>query len=525
MKNNLGEIIYIGKAKNLKRRVSQYFLKQQSHTKVRAMVEKIADFDYLLTPSEIDALALESNLIHKHQPFYNILLKDGKAFPYIKINTKVHFPRAEIVRRIKNDGAKYFGPYITGISVHDVVDIINYVFPIRKCKSIKKNQKECLNYSLGLCKAPCTNKISKEEYGKIIAEIVEFLNGNDSIVIQKLQNKMQAQVEMENFENAIETRNMLKMIENIKQKSYCSLPKNLNLDAFGFAKNYNGSAICVLNLRYGKILGINSYYAPDDAEAEDVLPSFIVQYYSQNISPPKTILISHDLEDKENIQKILNCNVEISFAQRGTKKQIAMMATNNALEFLLKKSSLEERKRKEIQVALENLKSKLNLKYIPNRIECYDISHLSGTETVASMVVFENGMPKKKEYRKFKIKTVNNIDDFASMKEVIERRIARYENKDVSFASKPDLMVIDGGKGQLSSAYEIVCKRNFDVDLISLAKQFEEVYVPTSKEAVLLRRASPELTMLQRIRDEAHRFAITFHRSLRDKKMLATKKK
>lgn len=524
MKDDLGQIIYIGKAKNLKNRVSQYFLKNQTHNKVRAMVEKVHDFDYFLTPSEIDALALESNLIKEHQPFYNILLKDGKAFPYIKINTKNDFPRVEIVRRIKNDGSKYFGPYISGISIHDVVDIINYVFPIRKCKlNIGKTtvSRECLNYSLGLCSAPCTGKISKEDYSNIIGEVIDFLNGNDNLVETKLEERMKNQIEVENFEGAIETREKLKMVQRLKEKSVASLPKDISLDAFAQVSTSYGDAICVLTLRNGKVLGVNCFYAPEGADNEDALSSFIVQYYSGNITPPKEIITSKAVENIDDICKILGKNITIHHAIKGVKSKIIDMAKDNAVEFLQKKSNLEERKRHNIFSALETLQKTLNLSKLPNRMECYDISHLFGEESVASMVVFENGMPKKKEYRKFKIKTVAGIDDFASMYEVLTRRIKRYQEIDESFNKMPDLLVIDGGKGQLSSAVQALKDNNFHCDIISLAKKFEEVYTPNSNIPVMLKRGSPELTMLQRIRDEAHRFAITFHRTRRDKRTFA----
>ena len=522
MKDIHGQIIYIGKAKNLKNRVSQYFMKTQKQFKVQAMVEKIADFDYFLTPTEIDALALESNLIKKHQPFYNILLKDGKAFPYIKIDTKSDFPKVEVVRRIKNDGAKYFGPYISGINVYEIIDLINYVFPVRKCnlKLTSTQKRECLNYSLGLCSAPCTKRVDRETYGKYISEIVDFLNGNDNLIEQKLHEKMQKQIEAENFENAIETREKLKMVEKLKSKSVASLPKDIALDAFSLVNNPNGDAICVLNVRSGKVLGINCYYAPDGADNENALSAFIVQYYNQNISPPKEILTSVDLADFEQIAKILDKNVNIHSPQKGIKKKIVEMATSNATEFLFKKSSLEERKRTNTLVALENLKTSLNLSKLPNRMECYDISHLFGEESVGSMVVFENGLPKKKDYRKFKIKTVEGIDDFASMKEVLARRLKRLKTEENSFKNAPDLLVIDGGKGQLKYALEALKENNFSCDIISLAEKFEEVFLPNNSTPVMLRRDSPELTMLQRLRDEAHRFAITFHKNRRDKKTL-----
>ena len=521
MKDAHGQIIYIGKAKNLKNRVSQYFMKTQKQFKVQAMVEKIADFDYFLTPTEIDALALESNLIKKHQPFYNILLKDGKAFPYIKINVKEDFPRLEVVRRVKNDGSRYFGPYISGINVYEIVDLINYVFPIRKC-NLKINNKcqnrECLNFSLGLCSAPCTNRIDRENYKIYIDEIVDFLNGNDALIEKKLQEKMQIQVETENFENAIETREKIKMLEKLKNKSVASLPKDIALDAFTLASSTQGDAICVMNIRSGKVLGINCYYAPNGADNENALSSFIVQYYNQNIEPPKEILTSPAIHDAESISKVLNKNINIHFAQKGIKKKIVDMATSNATEFLFKQSSLEERKRTNILNALESLKEKLSLSKLPKRMECYDISHLFGEESVGSMVVFENGIPKKKDYRKFKIKTVEGINDFASIKEVLTRRLNRLNEKSGSFSSVPDLIVIDGGKGQLSSAIEAFKENGFSCDVVALAEKFDEVFVPNSSYPVMLERGSPELTMLQRLRDEAHRFAITFHKSRKEKK-------
>lgn len=522
MRNKSGEIIYIGKAKNLKNRVSQYFRNSPKPSKVQAMVNNVDDFDYFIAVSELDALGLESNLIHKHQPFYNILLKDGKAFPYIKIDLKEDFPRLEIVRKVKkNDGCKYFGPYIAGVDPREILKTINMAFKIRTCKlkinSSTHAKRECLNYSLGLCLAPCTGKTSKEEYSEEIKKVIQFLNGNDDEIEKILKEKMEIASNLQNFERAIELRESLKMVTKLKQRVVANLPKDVNKDVFAYYTDGISGVINVMVVRGGKILGIVNFEQSDaELEEADTLFNFISQYYG-NMLVPNEIIVSHPI-DEELLKNFLEKNVKVISNPHGANLTLLKMAKENAEEYLEKKMEKEKIAYNSSIGAMKMLQEKLSLKNLPKRIECYDISHISGTNKVASMVVFANGIAEKKEYRKFKIKTVEGNDDFASLKETLSRRLQRYKDQNgESFKEKPDLLVIDGGKGQLSSCYEILKSFNLEkeIDIISLAKKLEEVYTVHNNLPVILKYGSAELKLLQRVRDEAHRFAITFHRQMR----------
>lgn len=525
MRDKDGNVIYVGKAKNLKNRVSQYFRSSPKPSKVQAMVDNIDSFDYFITISEMDALALESNLIKKYQPFYNILLKDGKQFPYIKIDTKQPFPKLEIVRKVKKDGAKYFGPYFAGIDAREILKTINTAFKIRTCNNkITENsmaKRECLNYSLGLCSAPCTKKITKEEYGKEIERVINFLNGNDEEIEEILRKKMQIASENENFENAIIIRDRLKMIDKLKQRIVANIPKDVSKDVFAYYTNGLSGVITNMVVRGGKILGIISYPC-QDAELEEgqTLFNFIIQFY-QNLMIPNELILSHELQDKQLLLDYFNKKINIITNPHGINKTLLDMAMENAKEFLEKHIEKEKIKYNNSIGAVKVLQEKLNLKELPLRIECYDISNISGTNKVCSMVVFKNGEASKKDYRKFKIKTVKGSNDFASLEEALTRRLKRYiEQNGDSFKEKPNLIVIDGGKGQLSSCYEILKRFELEdkIQMISLAKKLEEVFVPHSSLPVILKPASVELRLLQRVRDEAHRFAITYHRNIRTAK-------
>lgn len=524
MRNKNGEIIYIGKAKNLKNRVSQYFRNSPKPSKVQAMVNNVDDFDYFIAMSELDALGLESNLIHKHQPFYNILLKDGKAFPYIKINMKEDFPRLEIVRKIsKRDGEKYFGPYIAGIDPREILKTINMAFKIRTCNkkitTTHKEKRECLNYSLGLCLAPCTGRVSKQEYNEEIKKVIRFLNGNDDEIEKILLEKMETASNLQNFERAIELRECLKMVAKLKQKVVANIPKDVDKDIFSYHSDGFSGVVTVVIVRGGKILGIINYEQSDaELEENETLFNFISQFYS-NMLIPNEIIVSHKINE-DLLKKYLNKNVKIISNPHGINLSLLKMANENANEFLEKKLEKEKLNYNNSIGAMKSLQEKLSLKNLPKRMECYDISHISGTNKVASMVVFLNGVAEKKEYRKFKIKTVTGNDDFASLKETLTRRLQRYAAKNgEGFKERPDLIVIDGGKGQLSSCYEILKQYNLheEIDIISLAKKLEEVYTIHSPLPIILKYGSAELKLLQRIRDEAHRFAITFHRQVRTK--------
>lgn len=519
-----GVVIYVGKAKNLKNRVSQYFRNSPKPSKVQAMVDSVDHFDYFITMSEMDALALESNLIKKYQPFYNILLKDGKQFPYIKINVKEPFPKLEIVRKVKNDGAKYFGPYFAGLDVREIVKAVNAAFKIRTCNNkisqTSHAQRECLNYSLGLCSAPCTKKISKEDYAKEIDRVINFLNGNDDEIQKILQEKMKFAAENMNFESAVIYRDRLKMIDKLKQRVVANLPKNIDKDVFAYQTDGLSGVVTVMVVRGGKILGVMNCPCLDaELEEGQTLFNFIMQYYG-NVLTPHELIVSHELPDVNLLQEYLGKKLNIVYSPHGVNKSLLDMAKENAVEYLSKHIEKERLKYNNTLGALKVLKEKLGLTRVPLRMECYDISNISGTNKVCSMVVFKNGEPSKKDYRKFKIKYVKGSNDFASLQEALTRRLVRYKNQDgESFSERPDLLIIDGGKGQLSACYQVLTEQDcLGIDMISLAKRIEEVFKPNLSTPTLLKPASAELKMLQRIRDEAHRFAITFHRQIRTKK-------
>lgn len=529
MRDKTGEVIYIGKAKNLKNRVSQYFRNTQKPAKVQAMVDNVDDFDYFIAMSELDALALESNLIHKHQPFYNILLKDGKMFPYIKIDLKEDFPRLEIVRHVKKeDGAKYFGPYFAGIDPREILKTINFAFKVRTCKQKlsvgKLVKRECLNFSLGLCSAPCTGRIKKDEYSQEIKRVINFLNGNDEEIEKILEEKMLAASNIENFERAIELRESLKMVQKLKQRVVANLPKDVNKDVFAYHTDGLSGVFVVMVIRGGKILGIANFSHPDaEFEEKEALFDFVSQYYSKMLVPQE-IVVSHEIDEKL-LCEFLKKKIKVVSNPKGVNNTLLKMAKTNAEEYLSKHIEKEKLLYNSSLGAAKRLQEALNLKALPARMECYDISHISGTNKVASMVVFKNGKAEKSQYRKFKIKSVKGNDDFASLQETLSRRLQRLIDKNgESFKEKPNLLVIDGGKGQLSSCYEILKQFHLEneIEIISLAKKLEEVFVIGSSLPIILKGDSAELKLLQRIRDEAHRFAITFHRQVRTKSQTQT---
>lgn len=527
MRNDKNEVIYVGKAKVLKNRVSQYFTHKQMHPKVQAMVENVCDFEYVIVPSELDAFILENSLIKKYQPFFNILLKDGKQYPYIKISLKEKFPKFSVVRKIKNDGSKYFGPYFGSVKADEILKTINYAYPIRTCnlkfKEGKKEKRECLNYSLGLCSAPCTGRIDENAYNKLVKNSMNFLQGDEKEVLKILKNKMNIASESENFEVALGLRDRIKMVEKLASHVVVDMAKEESVDVISMASNGISFCVNVLIVRHGKILGGKNFNVLNfENDLAKTLESFVVNYYSQEILIPKKICLNLKVDENlilEFFEKVKQTKVQVLFPQKGAFKKLSVMSEKNAEDFLQKSLSEEKKKENETIGAMKQLQKDLGLKSMPLRIECYDISHISGTLKVGSMVVFENGSPAKTMYRKFKIKTVEGNNDFESLKEVLTRRINEFNKaEDVSFSKKPSLFVIDGGKGQLSSVFEILSGSSLaDVDLISLAKREEEVFVPHQSESIVLSRRNLGLRLLQNIRDEAHRFAITFHRSLRTK--------
>lgn len=520
-------IIYIGKAKNLKNRVSSYFINTDKPEKVKQMVEHIFDFEYIVVKTELDALTLESNLIHFHQPFYNILLKDGKAFPYIRINKKEKYPRVEIVRKVKNDGASYYGPFFAKININSLYQIINNTFKLRDCNynlDNKKLDRECLQYHIENCLAPCTGKVNAEEYRKEVERVVDFLNGDLSYAKRVLENKMKVCSSLQQYEKAMEYRDDLKQIEYLNSLILTELTKLIDLDAFAMFERNNEKVVSVLIVRGGKTVGVSNFKLDDVSENNDSYLNFIIQYYmAENHIPTDIIVQDCDKNLLEcYLQNKFNSKVNVSVSKIGVKKKLLDVAFDNAKEYYDKSIEKSERKRIAIENTLEDLKNKLNLRYLPVRIEGYDISNLQGTNTVASMVVFEQGVPNKKHYRKFKIDR-NGQNDFDSMRQVITRRIHEYNlGRDVSFSKRPNLILIDGGIGQLGYANNVLKELDFDCDIASLAKRLEEVYKPDSNSPIIISKRENALKLLQNVRDESHRFAITFQRSLRQKKNLTS---
>ena len=527
MKDDKNNVIYVGKAKNLKRRVNSYFVQTDKPIKTVNLVQNIADFDFILTPSDTDAFLLENNLIKKYQPHFNILLKDGKNYPYIKINVKEDFPKLEVTRKVKNDGAKYFGPYFNGISPTDILKIVSRAFSLRNCsKTIvagKKIERPCLNYSMGLCSGACAGYITKEEYKKQVDEVIEFLKGDTRQVEEILRQKMEIASETQNYEKAIEIRDEIKALNKLKQKYTTQFPKLFNQDIVGYYTSGINACLTMMIVRNGKLMGVENFSLLDVQDFATFSSTFLIQYY-QNRQIPKKIILPSQIEDMEELQQYFlqkyNQKVEFVVAQKGKNKKLVDLASLNGKEYLEKSIGVLKTREMKTIGAINRLKDVLKLDSVPYRMECYDISHISGTNSVASMVVFLNGEPAKKHYRKFNIKTVEGNDDFASMQEVLNRRLDKlYSSEDQSFSSMPNLVVLDGGKGQLSSVLEIWKERNVDIPLCSLAKQDEEVFVPNMAESIKLKKSDVALQVLQRIRDEAHRFAITFHRSKRTKSM------
>ena len=512
-----GTVIYVGKAVLLTRRVRQYFNHSPKPAKVQAMVDNVADLEYIITLNEKDALSLEANLIKKYNPHYNILLKDDKASPYIKIDRRDDFPTIEVTRKLKKDGARYFGPYFNGLRVWDIVAIIRSCYGVRTCKRALP-KKLCLNYHLKLCCAPCAGRVTKEEYNERLEKVVAFLSGREEGAAEIIQKRMLDAAAMEQFESAIAFRDQLNMLKLLKERSVANLGKIVDIDAFSFVSSGFFGAAAVNIVRGGKMMGVKNYFISDASlSTEETLTSFISQYYMGNHDFPDEICLpflpSNGL--KEYITALKGRSVAVTCPQKGEKKKLVEMSERNAADYL-DRSVENERHRYEMgRGAAERLKKLLGLNKL-ERMECFDISHISGTDKVASGVVFINGEPAKSEYRRYKIKTVEGSDDFACMNEVIGRRLKKSEG-----CKLPDLIVIDGGKGQLSAAMAAMKDCGAEIPMVGLAERDEEIYTPFVAKPITLTKSDYALKLLQRIRDEAHRFAITYHRNLRNKRMVA----
>ena len=519
-----GKVIYVGKAVVLKNRVRSYFRNLASHTpKVKAMVAKIAEIETIVTSSEVEALILECNLIKKYRPRYNISLKDDKTYPYLKVTLQEDFPRLYMTRRLLRDGSKYYGPYADAGAMHATVKLLRSMFPLRTCRKMNPDR-PCLNYHIKRCLAPCAGYVSRDEYGQMIKSVCMVLDGRTTELERDLKQRMQAAAEDYAFEEAARLRDQLQAVERLNESQKAVTNNGGDMDIIGFAQDMTGNCLQIFFVRKGKLIGRDNFFLQDGGEAQqEVLTAFIKQYYNDATFIPREIVLPQlpEAEEQQLIEAWLcgkaERKVELFVPQRGVKRELLQLANDNALKLLserLRKGSLSL---KNDEQAAEELQQALGLEHSLERMDCFDISHTQGSETVASMVVFRKGSISKKDYRKYKIVSAEGKpDDFKSMQEVVYRRYKDYEDL-------PNLVVIDGGKGQLSSALEVIRGLGLaDLPVVGLAKREEEIFIPHQSTSILLDRDSAALHLIQRIRDEAHRFAITFHRKLRGKRNLVS---
>ena len=519
-----GKVIYVGKAVVLKNRVRSYFRNLASHTpKVKAMVAKIAEIETIVTSSEVEALILECNLIKKYRPRYNISLKDDKTYPYLKVTLQEDFPRLHMTRRLSRDGAKYYGPYADAGAMYATMKLLKSMFPLRTCRKMNPDR-PCLNYHIKRCLAPCAGYVSKEEYGKMIKSVCMVLDGRTTELERDLKQRMQEAAEEYAFEEAARLRDQLQAVERLNESQKAVTNNGGDMDVIGFAQDMTGNCLQIFFVRKGKLIGRDNFFLQDGGEApQEVLTAFLKQYYNEATFIPREIVLPQlpEAEEQELIELWLRQKaerkVELIQPQRGVKRELLQLANDNAQKLLderLRKGSLSL---KNDEQAAEELQQALGLEHSLERMDCFDISHTQGSETVASMVVFRKGSISKKDYRKYKIVSAEGKpDDFKSMQEVVYRRYKDYEDL-------PNLVVIDGGKGQLSSALEVIRGLGLaDLPVVGLAKREEEIFIPHQSTSILLDRDSAALHLIQRIRDEAHRFAITFHRKLRGKRNLVS---
>lgn len=535
MKSAENQIIYVGKAINLRNRVRSYFQQSRNHSpKTIALVKQIVDLEYVVTDSEVEALILESNLIKEHSPWFNVRLKDDKNYPYIKVTVNEDFPRVLLVRRRVRDGARYYGPYTSASAVRNTINFLRKLFPIRSCnKKIiagEQNDRPCLNYHIGRCSGPCAGYIDKESYRLIVDEVCLFLEGRHERLIPDLREKMKQASQSLQFEQAAKLRDRIESLEHIVQRQKIVAQEDIDQDILGYARAGDLACVQLFYVRGGKIIGGDHFIlqCSIDEEQDEIITAFIKQYYHENVVIPKELLLPHDLSEADLLSEWLsglrNSRVYLLYPQRGKKKELVEMVTKNAQLVLDDLRAREQRKIQEINRGLWELKHALKLDDELRRIEAYDISNTQGSHTVASMVVMIDGQPVNDQYRRFKIQSVEDgPNDYLAMQEVIRRRFVRgLKEKSGAvegdkFSDFPDLVLIDGGKGQLSSALEIRDQLGIDIPFIGLAEQFEEIYLENQSHPLLLPRESQGLYLVQRIRDEAHRFALSYHRHLRGK--------
>ncbi|MBQ3575532.1 MAG: excinuclease ABC subunit UvrC [Clostridia bacterium] len=540
-----GKIIYVGKAKNLKNRVSQYFHASRHHTpKVQAMVEKIDDFDIILVDGELEAFALECNLIKKHRPHYNILLKDDKHYPYIRIDMREDYPKPELVRRQAKDGAKYFGPYQGATVVREVLDVVRNIFPIRCCTyqlNPDKPRRPCVHHQVGQCMAPCSGRVDKEEYRQVVQKVIEFLSGKYAPVIDEMTKRMMDASRDMNYERAALYRDRIRAIQAVMQKQQAISTSQDDRDVIAVLRHEKDALVNMLYIRSGRMIGSESFTleGAGDEENGEIITQFILQYYSDENVPPQEVLLSADPKERGVIEELLSelhgKKCYLHAPMRGDKMKLIRMAMKNLRDRAEKIDKKNADSHARTIGACEELAEVLGLPYRPRRIEGFDISNTQGVLSVGSQVVMIDGYIRRDQYRIYRIKTVQGANDFASLHEVLTRRLSHglkemkslaEEGKDASegkFADFPDLILIDGGRGQLNAAMEAMHQQGLDIPMFGLAERIDEIVLPYMDESIILDRHSNALHLIQRLRDEAHRFAITHHRKLRSKASISSR--
>lgn len=526
MKDKNGQVIYVGKAISLKNRVRQYFQSSKNHSsKVVSMVKHIKSFEYIITDSELEALILECNLIKQYRPKYNVLLRDDKTYPYIKVTTNEDFPRVLKVRRVSKDKAKYFGPYTNTSAVNDTLEIIKNTYPIRTCnididRAIKNNMRPCLNMHIKKCVGPCTGNVKKDEYNKMVEEIILFLSGKEEKLIELLKEKMNKCAIDFNFEDAAMYRDKIRSLEEMMQKQKIdATTSDLNQDIIAMARAHDEACVQVFFIRNGKIVGREHFILEGVMESsrESILGSFVKQFYMEQEYIPKELIIEDEIEDSFILEEWLSAKkgqkVTIRVPQKGEKKSLVEMVRKNAVEYLEKFSDLNKRKYEKSIGALDELKEILNLEEAPKRIESFDISNIQGVDSIGSMVVFTDGKKDKKEYRRYKIKTVIGPNDYDSMAEIVERRL--------KYGNFPDLILLDGGKGQVSAVKKVLQANGVEIPLWGMYKddKHRTKGLISQEKEIELDKTSNLYRFVASIQEEVHNYAITYHRSLRNKSL------
>ena len=547
MKDEYDRVIYVGKAVNLRSRVRSYFQDSAEHgERTRLLVDKVRDIEYVVTDTEVEALVLESNLVKEYSPRYNVKLKDDKSYPFVKITASEPFPRVYVTRKVVQDGSIYFGPYTDVTKLRETIDVVRKVFSVRSCHRRIDGQtpgaRPCLNYHIGRCLAPCTGTVTPEEYSRSVREVMMFLEGRSRELVKAVSERMEIAAKQLDFERAAILRDQLRALESVTSRQKVLCGAGVERDVIALAKDDKRTCVVLFYIRDGLLIGREHFMLEPGIDDDDssLVTAFLQQYYSQAAFVPKEILVSNDIRDRETVEQWLRRKrgsaVALAAPRRGEKRRLVEMAEENAAEMLRIAKEESEQKQFRLQKALLDLKAALSLPDVPKRIECYDISNTQGTDIVASMVVFDNGEPRRSHYRRFRIRGVEGPDDFASMRQVVRRRMShlvrvgasdRTEPSPVdgsdSFEARPDLVVVDGGKGQLSAALSALEQLGINsVPVIGLAKREEEVFVPGQPDPVVLDHESEALFLLQRIRNEAHRFAVTYHRRLRGKRALGS---